>query len=848
MSVLGLASWEAIARQHTEIVGWTPGSAGSQRAELSGEEQARQLMYLIRSHYASTDSSANGREKCPLYYSSIEGIIGNSAMNLAELKGLPVPGAPADFRMIDLFNCFGSTEKLITREFGPMQFVELVDRNVTVLTEKGWEPATVSSFGQQTVQRVTFAPRSAAAGGFGANSNIRRSVVVTPNHRWILLDGTETQSLSVGDSVRACANPETWKNGSVYDDGFLHGLVFADGSADYQRVGRNQRTYRIRLCGKKAEHVGKFKHAVYPPSCGGEPIAYVESVLDLKQVPPAMASSDYLRGFVAGWCVGDGTVRKDSDGSARRNGAIILCTQNDEAVRWLEENAALAGYVMNGLSVRSSMETNYGRRSHPLRHINLVRAEYAAWKVVAIEALDEPEEVYCATVPGSAAFTLASGIYTGNCFPMAIRADTACILNEFSWERLQIKVDGKVDEPLSQLARNIVRESVRKKSWTLTRFMVGGGSRGDCYIRPRPDKKFQTGVRWDLCQAEGTHPRLSMWNTSVADSYRFVYSIARDLPSDVTLFPKAEIPKDDVVEVVSKDGVQVYVNDEPVDIDDEGNRVSGENPKGLEEPAVAHLAYRESDTFYGIPAIDSDSMDLIDEANVAASSLKQVEMSFGQPTLAMIGLNQTEAEAWRWGRRNIIGIPLEGDMKFVSFENLDQLIQIVQMFPATIRDKVVQFVLKDLQSGNTGESGIALEYRLFPYTSYLGPLEGQLRDAIGKALEIALKILKKWPVDAEVEVLLDFGARFPVDVAARLSQTKAQTDVFGKSAELIEELARREKFSDATVKAIVRDVKRDNEAGLQQKETEAHGGGFIGANQALKLREDREKRRAEEGA
>jgi hypothetical protein len=59
------------------------------------------------------------------------------------------------------------------------------------------------------------------------------------------------------------------------------------------------------------------------------------------------------------------------------------------------------------------METNYGTRKNPLQRFSF--AKISSWKVISIEENIETTEVFCATVPDSGRFTLASGILTGNC-------------------------------------------------------------------------------------------------------------------------------------------------------------------------------------------------------------------------------------------------------------------------------------------------------------------------------------------------------------------------------------------------------------------------------------------------
>lgn len=300
-------------------------------------------------------------------------------------------------------NCFAGTERFITSD-GVRSFAECVGEQVDVLVDNGWATATVSSYGWQSVQRITFVPvRRSNKGG---KSNLRREVIATPDHRWLLVDDSETTKLRVGDMVRSNCS-RTIPNKQDYEDGYRHGLIFGDGTAGHIYLNRPGREYHIRLCGKKAAAVQYFDRVSYPKTYNGDPLASVASTADLKAFPQD-ASPSYVAGFMDGWTFTDGSKNKTS-------GSIRLSSQNSQAYAWLCENAALGGYLVVGHSVESNTATNFGPRTAPLSVTMLTQADDICWKVAAIEQLPEKEEVYCATVPLFGAFTLSSGIYTGNC-------------------------------------------------------------------------------------------------------------------------------------------------------------------------------------------------------------------------------------------------------------------------------------------------------------------------------------------------------------------------------------------------------------------------------------------------
>jgi ferredoxin len=72
-------------------------------------------------------------------------------------------------------------------------------------------------------------------------------------------------------------------------------------------------------------------------------------------------------------------------------------------------------FTLVGSGEESSVETNFGVRSRPLRWLYLATRELS-WRVMTIEKADgEDEDTFCAVVPDKHAFTLAGGVYTGNC-------------------------------------------------------------------------------------------------------------------------------------------------------------------------------------------------------------------------------------------------------------------------------------------------------------------------------------------------------------------------------------------------------------------------------------------------
>lgn len=92
---------------------------------------------------------------------------------------------------LDTTNCFTRNTRFITSD-GIRSFNDFVDGDtVQVLSHRGlWRIGTVHGFGEQEIQIVTFV---------NEDMSVRHTVECTPNHRWILFDGSMTTELKKGD-------------------------------------------------------------------------------------------------------------------------------------------------------------------------------------------------------------------------------------------------------------------------------------------------------------------------------------------------------------------------------------------------------------------------------------------------------------------------------------------------------------------------------------------------------------------------------------------------------------------------------------------------------------------------
>jgi NAD-dependent dihydropyrimidine dehydrogenase PreA subunit len=317
----------------------------------------------------------------------------------------------------ECIDCFAPSERLIT-SWGVRSFEELENQTCRVLTDSGFQLAIVKQFRRRPLVKVTLAPAFEERTRYGGmrlttrnGSRFRRVVNSTPTHSWVLADGERTDALSPGQFVPAMrALPK--RDSETYRLGVLHGLVFGDGSWNKQEIRSGEHLHYVQLYGEKvAKFRDLFDQVNFSPCLDVHPgyagTGVVRSSANLKRLLPEDADPEYIAGFVDGWLA--------SDGDKTKAGSIRLRSIDAEALSWLENAAPLAGYVTVGSGEEANRETNFGVRSRPIRWLYLATRD-VSWRVMQVETHESDDaETFCAVVPGKHEFTLAGGIYTGNC-------------------------------------------------------------------------------------------------------------------------------------------------------------------------------------------------------------------------------------------------------------------------------------------------------------------------------------------------------------------------------------------------------------------------------------------------
>ena len=172
--------------------------------------------YVHKSRYARWLDSAQRRETWPEtvnryvdyfnnkfpHYPAEE--IRSAITNLhvmPSMRALMTAGPALERDPIAGFNPVAGDTRVVTREYGNVAIKELQGKAASVINKNGeWASAQFNSYGLQPLKRVTL----------GLNSNTRREVFATANHRWVLSDGrvVSTEQLQAGDHIDFVTAPK----------------------------------------------------------------------------------------------------------------------------------------------------------------------------------------------------------------------------------------------------------------------------------------------------------------------------------------------------------------------------------------------------------------------------------------------------------------------------------------------------------------------------------------------------------------------------------------------------------------------------------------------------------------
>ena len=292
-----------------------------------------------------------------------------------------------------------------------------------------FRPVPVRSFGEQRLYRVEL-----------RRSRSTKTVFATAEHRWILAPQPAAQwvqpatlerttiDLEPGDRLKPlqAAAPSREAMGAF---AVAQGFVYGDGS---RLAGRNAPASLHVYDNGKDEALLPFFRSCQPRRTSRGWLVY-GLPRSWKDLPDLAESRTFLLSWLAGYFAADGTVS--------RAGAATLYSASRAAIERARDIAAICGVGYS--PIRTRLRVGTGTRPTPLHQINLsvhdlpgwffLIGEHARrvkrlperrparqpWQVVSVQPTGRHEDVFCATVPGTAAFGLAEDLMTGNC-PFAL--------------------------------------------------------------------------------------------------------------------------------------------------------------------------------------------------------------------------------------------------------------------------------------------------------------------------------------------------------------------------------------------------------------------------------------------
>lgn len=312
-----------------------------------------------------------------------------------------------------MHNCFHPDTKFITSQ-GLRSFSDFSDGDlVTILAPNGlWYPAIVRYFGKQQIYEYTF-----------KKNRTEKTIYATPNHRWIMEDGSIQEGLSVGDKI--FESPYFWndfnynnltKEGKFY---WCLGFVYGDGTVQTRYSKKEKQYYKantckVKLCGDKAAFLSRFQEVGYGKNCSAiEPeiggIPYNKTIPDFSTLP-----IECLIAFIHGYYDADGT-----KALAPNTGKQIYSIQatGKESCDFIEQYFSTAGLYINSIVDKTGQETNFGVRKYTRNYQFFAeQSTKFHWYVKDIVKKDKKlQDVWCLQVPEIHSFVLEGGIPTGNC-------------------------------------------------------------------------------------------------------------------------------------------------------------------------------------------------------------------------------------------------------------------------------------------------------------------------------------------------------------------------------------------------------------------------------------------------
>ena len=293
-------------------------------------------------------------------------------------------------------NCMGGNTKFVTDK-GLRRFRDCADgEKVTVVDKNGiLREATVHHFGRGELQTVTF-----------RTPTMKQSITCTPDHRWLLKDGTITQDLKVGDHLYIRPDATDYKIKTQRQaEMFCMGMVIADG-CDHNINGKNR--VEIVLFGAKEQYSYAFDLANYCSMTFGERKGYQKIGISKQSFLDGECwkylSAEDKKYLFHGYYAGDGHIA-----------GCGCVTVDDRVLNFVQDTCGMAGYFITSVADKVSNKGSYKPGApYYLIHFTTHQCKESHWVVESIKKTDA-NNTYCVEEPITHTFTLEKGIVTGNC-------------------------------------------------------------------------------------------------------------------------------------------------------------------------------------------------------------------------------------------------------------------------------------------------------------------------------------------------------------------------------------------------------------------------------------------------
>ena len=312
-----------------------------------------------------------------------------------------------DYFAQNLHNCFHSKEKLITDK-GVKSFSELKDgETIFVVDLNGiWQQAIVHYYGKQVMNKITL-----------QSTRSIKEVIATPNHTWILADGSRTTNLQIGDLLwNLPSNQSLDVELDTLDKkrAFILGMIIGDGSDCINTKGIHTGNC-IRLCGNKIKYANIFSECGYKTT----PIKNSEDIKMHYYGYNTPSKQEFLTHSMWRYMSREQKIALflgyyAADGTTQANG---IATTDSRIVEMIKEISALAGYYITKIN-HYTHDTNF-KLNAEIYDIGFrkIQHENNRWMVKDIKRYhsDTLYDCWCVEQPVNHSFTLDNGVVTGNC-------------------------------------------------------------------------------------------------------------------------------------------------------------------------------------------------------------------------------------------------------------------------------------------------------------------------------------------------------------------------------------------------------------------------------------------------